>query len=363
VFDHLDDPVPYEPSEALHAAVVRRGRSRRRRHRLAVGGASTVAALAVGAVGGAALIDRRLDDLQHVDVAALGDDAGSPRTEPTTLLLVGVDSDAGLAAPDPARPPSGRTDAVVVVRVDPGRHVVSVLPLPRDLWVELPGLGRDRLANARERGGPDLLIATLQADLGIEVDRYAETDFAGAVAIGDALGGARLAFDHPVRDAPTGLSLDAGCQTVAGGDLLALGRARHLAEEVDGTWRNDPTSDLGRIERQQAVLGSVLAELLDLSARDPLELARVVDEVIEHLTVDSSTTPGDLLDLARATQGAPVVSRRLGVVDAVRDGKAVLELVSPDDPALEALRNGSRPAPGEAPAGSAGPAPVVPTAC
>ncbi|MEZ5140226.1 MAG: hypothetical protein R2711_16065 [Acidimicrobiales bacterium] len=111
------------------------------------------------------------------------------------------------------------------------------------------------------------------------------------------------------------------------------------------------------------MLGSVLAELLDLSARDPLELARVVDEVIEHLTVDSSTTPGDLLDLARATQGAPVVSLRLGVVDAVHDGTSVLELSSPQDPALEALRTGSRPGPGEAPSGPPGPAPVVPTPC
>ncbi|MEZ5140225.1 MAG: LCP family protein [Acidimicrobiales bacterium] len=244
MFDHLDDPVPYEPSEALRAAVVRAGRSRRRRHRLAVGGASTVAALAVGAVAGAALIDRRLDDLQHVDVAALGDGDGDPRTEPTTLLLVGVDSDAGLATPDPIRPPSGRTDAIVVVRVDPAREVVSVLPLPRDLWVELPGHGRDRLANARERGGPDLLIATLQADLGIEVDRYAETDFAGAVAIGDALGEARLAFDHR-SGARRPASPRCRVPDRRRRGPLALGRARHLAEEVDGTWRSDPTSTSG----------------------------------------------------------------------------------------------------------------------
>ena len=74
--------------------------------------------------------------------------------------------------------------------------------------------------------------------------------FGVSLAIGDALGGVRLSFAHPVRDQQVGLALDAGCEDLGGSALLALGRSRHLQEQVDGRWHADPTADLGRIERQ-----------------------------------------------------------------------------------------------------------------
>ena len=190
-----------------------------------------------------------------------------------------------------------------------------------------------------ELGGPDLLVATIRADLGVEVDHYVQTDFAGALAIGDALGGVRLSFAHPVRDQQVGLALDAGCEDLGGSALLALGRSRHLQEQVDGRWHADPTADLGRIERQQAVLSALLPGIATLSARRPGQLVDVVRSALGHLTVDQRTTAGDLVDVARSIRGRRLSPLRLRVHDAVHDGASVLEWTR-DDPALAAFRSG-----------------------
>ncbi|MCA9991865.1 MAG: LCP family protein [Anaerolineales bacterium] len=318
----------------------------------------------VAVAGAAAFVDRRLDQVERVRVAGLGD-AGAD--EPRTVLFVGVDTDERPEA-DPARAAGARSDTLVLARVDPGAHVVDLLPVPRDLLVDLPGAGRDRINTAIDRGGPDLLVATIGEALGIEVDHYLQTDFAGAVAIGDAVGGVSLAFDVPVRDAQAGLDVAAGCQPYDGERLLALGRSRHLSTFEDGAWhRRDLTSDRGRIERQQVIATAMLAELNALEATDPAEAARVLDAVAEHLAVDVETTNQDLVDLARAMSGAEVRSARLGPVEVYDEGKAVLALTDQDRTVLESFAVGEGPGISEPlpPSGWADHArqPVVPEPC
>lgn len=364
MFDHLDDPIPFEPDARLHDAVVRRGLHLRRRRRTAVGGVATVGVAALGAVALAGRVERRLDDLQHVEVTSLPADEVSSLTEPTTLLLVGSDTDVGLGAGEAAID-RGRADSVLLVRIDPGRGVASLLPVPRDLWVDAPGVGPVRVAQAFEVGGPDLLIDAIGQDLGIVVDRYVEVDFAGAVAIGDALGGLRLSFDHPVRDRQTGLELDAGCRTVGGTELLALGRARQLEERIDGTWRKDPTSDLGRIERQQAIAAAVVDELTELDVARPDQLVELVDQVVEHVVLDARTTLTDLVAIVRALRDVDIASLRLPVTDAVIGGAAVLELGDATS-VLQAFREGSPEVPpfeATPPEVQGSPRSVVPAAC
>lgn len=327
MFDHLDDPIPFEPDARLHDAVVRRGRRLRHRRRLAVGSVAS-AGLAVAGVANAGLrLDRQLDDVQHVEVASLPPDEAPPLAEPTTLLLVG--SDAGVVSPatGEAEIDRRRADSILLVRIDPDRDAVVLLPLPRDLWLDAPGRGPMRLAAIFEVGGPELLVATIRDGLGISVDRYAEAGFDGATAIADAIGGLRLSFDLSVRDRMTGLELAPGCHTLGGDELLALGRSRHLEQLVGDRWEPDPTSDLGRIERQQALASAMVVALADLDARRPGELLRLADEVVDHLVVDQRTSGRDLTAMVRAMQEADsVASVRLPVTDAVIDGAAVLEL-------------------------------------
>lgn len=354
MFDHLDDPDPYVPDARVRARVLRRGRSLRRRRRLAVGGLGCTVVLLVGIAGSMGFADRRLDDIDRVEVASVGDPAEP--SAPQVVLFAGVDTDDGLepADPlrDPARDPSRRSDTIVVLRIDPTARTLTVLPLPRDLWVEIPGHGPGRINSALPLGGPDLLVATVEQSLGLDVDRYVETDFAGAIAVADAVGGVRLAFPTAVRDQMSGFAHPGGCETVDGRDLLALGRARHLEALEDGRWVADPTSDLGRIERQQAIFLAMLDRLRAVDATDPIEAAEVLDAMADHLVVDASMSNGEVVSLFRTLQETDPTQLRLPVTDAVRGGAAILDLAEGADGVLEAFRSGT--AAPENPAGPGG---------
>jgi LCP family protein required for cell wall assembly len=328
MFEHLDDPEPYVPGPGLEQAVVQRGRSLKRRRRLVAGGAVTAVLLLAGVAGAAAVVDQKLDDVERVDVAGLGEDVG--RTDPQTVLFVGTDSDAGLDGADPARTEPFRADTVILARVDPGRNVLAILPLPRDLLVDLPDGRQGRLNAAFADGGPEQLVEVIRQNLGVVIDRYVQTDLAGAVAIGDALGGLPLEFSTPVRDRSTGLDAGTGCTTYSGEELLQIGRSRHVEYLEHGTWTPERTSDLGRIERQQAIGAALIERLSELDASDPSELTRLLSAAAEHLWIDDGTTNAELVDLVRSVAGSQVQSFRLPVEPAEVEGTiAVLEAQEP----------------------------------
>jgi LCP family protein required for cell wall assembly len=319
MFDHLDDPSPYVPAPELRDTVVRRGRSLRRRRRLAVGSVASVLVVVAGVVGASAMVDHKLDAVQRIDVAGLR--TTTEPGDPKTILFVGADSDVGLGERSERTGPF-RGDTIVLARVDPGRETVTVLPIPRDLLVDIPGHGQDRVNAAVAFGGPELLIDTIHHNLGIEVDHYLQADFRGAIAIGDALGGLDLSFPYPVRDGRVGLDAPAGCTTFDGEGLLAVARARHVEYLADGVWRLDRTSDLGRMERQQAVGAALMKRMTTLDASDPRELNRLLDAAVRDLTVDSHTTSKELLGLFRGIEGSTYRPLRYPVVDHVTDGGA-----------------------------------------
>ena len=356
MFDHLDDPQPYVPSTELRPAVARRARSLRRRRRAAVGTVAAALVVVAGVASATTMVDRKLDDVQRVDVANLR--TTTEPDDPKVVLFVGTDSDEGLASAERTGP--FRTDTIILARVDPGQETLSILPIPRDLLVDIPGNGPGRINAAFAIGGPDLLIETIDQNLGIEVDRYAETDFHGAAAIGDALGGLSLSFPHPVRDGSVGLAAPAGCTRFDGTALLQIARARRLQFQQDGTWRSDPTADLGRIERQQAVATALLERLAALDLTRPGEVERLLDAVSDDLTVDAGTTNGDLLDLFRAIEGSEARSLRYPVRDAVLDQAQVLELDAGADAVTAAFLDVDEPQPPATPTVAEGTSPSTP---
>jgi LCP family protein required for cell wall assembly len=320
MFEHLDDPAPYRPAPGLRDAVAHRGRRLRRRRRLATGlaGALMVAGLAGG--GGALYVQRRDAAIDRIDVTT-DPSVGSA----TNVLVVGTDDRPGLDGV--------RADTIVLVRVraDGG---VDVLSVPRDL--RLPpasdagsggsGDGPRRLGSARDRG-PQAMIDAVRGLTGVPVDHYVELDMPGFVDLVDDLGGLRLAVDAPLRDRSAGLDLapDA-CATLDGEQALALVRSRHLEVGRDGgRFEIDPTSDLGRATRAQAVATAAVAALAE--ADDPATLDRVSRTLAEHASLDEGLDLPRLAQLARAVAVAGPGALRtatLPVVDA-GDG-ATLEL-------------------------------------
>ena len=261
-----------------------------------------------------------------------------PPGRPMNLLVVGSDTRQGLAGRDRGRfgaVDGQRADVILLVRLVPAGHRVSVLSIPRDLYVPVAGTGGRARINAALARGPDQLVRTIKADFGIPVSHYLLVDFDGFRAVVDAVGGVRLDFPAPVRDDAGGhdnsglLVTTPGCRLLDGDQALALARSRHYQyQDRSGRWHADPGSDLGRIRRQQVLLRALATRALRQGLADPLRAGAVLSAVAGHLTRDDTLTVARAVRLAgqfrRFRPGAltgltiPTVPARLG------DGEQVL---------------------------------------
>lgn len=262
--------------------------------------------------------------------------------DPVNFLIVGTDDADGLDPDDPLLNGRGsvggtRSDVIMVVRLDPAEGAASIVSFPRDLWVDIPGHGRSRInaAMAYADGEPALLVETLDENFGISINHYLEVNFAAFKGIVDQIGGVRIYISHPLRDRRAHLDLpETGCLTLDSHQALAYARSRHLSwQDDDGRWHSDPTSDLGRIKRQQDFVRRTISQAISKGARNPATLARMVRDGVRHVALDPYTTPQDLIDLGRAFDSfdaEDLVTIELPVVGMNRGGAAVLDLVEPE---------------------------------
>lgn len=168
-----------------------------------------------------------------------------------TILLIGSDHRAKAAARD------ARSDTMMLVRLSPRAKAVSVLSVPRDLQVQIPGKGTAKLNAAYAYGGVPLAVKTLRAVLGTRIDHVIDVDFAGFRALVDALGCVytdvdRRYFNRNDGSAATNyasIDIQAGYQRLCGADALDYARYRH------------GDNDLVRAARQQDFLRQTRAQL------------------------------------------------------------------------------------------------------
>jgi LCP family protein required for cell wall assembly len=181
----------------------------------------------------------------------------------------------------------GRSDTLMLVHVDPDNDYASVLSLPRDLRVRIPGYGRDKINAAYALGGPALAIETVRDLTGMPIDHYANIDFDAFRQVTEELGGIYVDVDkdyYPPRGATWEfIDLEPGYQALKGEDALDYVRFRH-----------DQNGDFGRIERQQRFLRAAKEQAFkwDLGFQVPA-LVRLVSRNVE---TDLGTT--DVLKLA-----------------------------------------------------------------
>jgi polyisoprenyl-teichoic acid--peptidoglycan teichoic acid transferase len=132
------------------------------------------------------------------------DDPGRPMN----VLLVGSDSRAEISPEEreqfgtEGQVGSQRSDTIIILHVDPDAEKARLMSIPRDLSVPIAGSedAGPRRINTAFAQGPEVLIATLRDQLGIEIDHYAQVDFNGFRGIVDAIGGVEMYFPSPVRD-------------------------------------------------------------------------------------------------------------------------------------------------------------------
>ncbi len=178
---------------------------------------------------------------------------GMPSSRPLFILVVGSDARPGQAVP------RTRADSIHIVGVDPRSGRASVLGIPRDSWVPIPGWGSDKINAALARGGPELLVDTVERMSGIRMDGYVLTGFWGFSKMVDAIGGIPIKIPYPIHDVLARARFRSGPHRLDGRDALAFSRARH----------DVPRGDFSRSFNQGRVLVAALAALRDQATRAP----------------------------------------------------------------------------------------------
>ncbi len=228
-----------------------------------------------------------------------------PPTE--NYLLVGSDSRSCI---DPKSPYAGafladgsglgaRTDTILVIRVDPSTNAVLLLSFPRDLWVHIGG--HDGRINTAWGLGPARLIKTIKDNFNIPINHYIDVDFCAFKGLVDAVGGVSVPFSTPVRDLHTGLNVQvAGCHQMLGDEALAYARSRYFEYYDPKTkkWTEDPSTDYGRIRRQQDFIRRALHRALD-KATNPSTIIDLIHVGLQNVKVDETLTFEQLYNLAR----------------------------------------------------------------
>ena len=263
-------------------------------------------------------------------------------TQPRNFLVVGADSTSTLPADDPLR--AGRSDAqlltdtLMIVRIDPQRESVSLLSLPRDLWVRVSPGGYETKINAvLALGGSGALIETIQDTFGIPINHYVEADFNGFRGVVDAVDGVPVYFPFPMRDAGTGfVQVEPGCATLDADAALAYVRSRRMEGLVDGlTWTKlDAVPDFGRISRQQGFVQDALERAIAKGGlRHPATSLALVDSAIDSVTLDDVISRGELLDLMNQFQAFQARSLETFTVPTFFGFEGELSVLYVDEPA------------------------------
>ncbi len=299
MFEQLLDPNPPDLGSAFRRRVIADGRRRQRRTRLAAGRAVLVPCVAIG--GLATYLRSQSEELERIRVVGLtpADDPPVTSVADTTanpvtvaedqnvppiavainVLLAGVDQ-----RPAGSEVTGSRADTVALVRIDPQLEHVSVLSLPRDLWVTTSDGTSARLNSFSENGS---LVAVVSALLDVDINHYVEVDFDGFESLIDIAGGVAVPFDQSVRDMNTGFEAEAGCNDLSGAGALAYVRSRKLEsfDPTTNTWTIDPRADIGRIARQQDLIQRVYTTVLSQNY-NTTDKVRLLNDVVDDLTVD-----------------------------------------------------------------------------
>jgi polyisoprenyl-teichoic acid--peptidoglycan teichoic acid transferase len=227
---------------------------------------------------------------------ALAPQDGMMLSNPSNILVLGADNGTKSRQGDVAR-----SDSIMIVHTDPDNHRIALLSIPRDLRVEIPGHGQDKINAAFAYGGPTLAIKTVQKLTGLPINHVVVVDFATFDEVIDALGGVTIDVRKPILsnkfecpratqaacDRWKGWRFKKGEQTMNGKRALIYARIREN--------QLDPgESDITRGERQQAVVSAMADKVV--SFKEYLKAPFNGDDIVKPMTTDLSAA--QILELA-----------------------------------------------------------------
>lgn len=202
-------------------------------------------------------------------------------TRPVNLLLMGIDEVPDVPK-DSQEVFTGRTDTLLLVRVDPENQTTSLLSIPRDTRVEIPNYGIAKINHANVEGGPELVAQTIHYNLGtVPVDRYVRVSTGAFREIVDLVGGVEVFVPKRMvyEDRTQGLYID----LQPGKQILNGSQAEQFAR-----FRKDETGDIGRVQRQQILLKALRQRLTSPTVIPKLpQIIRVLQRYIDtNLSVE-----------------------------------------------------------------------------
>ncbi|WP_370946751.1 LCP family protein [Amycolatopsis sp. cg5] len=312
-----DAPEPEEPQEA------------RRRHPFRLAGKIGLALLSVVALASSGYAYVATEQVQNnlptTNALSKPDDPAAPPADDgaNDILLVGSDARTDQQGHQlPLRMlkqlrteenPGVSTDTIILLRIPKNGGKPSVVSIPRDTWVEVPGRGKtkinsaygvakEKFASARrgegekdrekierdsDQEGRRVLVQTVQDFTQVRVDHYAEVNLLGFYLLTEALGGVTVCLNHSTSDADSGANFRRGEQKVSGGEALSFVRQR----------KNLPRGDLDRIVRQQAFLSSAINQVLSAGTlASPSTMGNLIEAIHKSIVLDEGL---DLLDFAQ----------------------------------------------------------------
>ena len=216
-------------------------------------------------------VTRSDDNLPEAGDPAAADDAASeaslPNPDPwdgtsrVNLLVMGLDLREDETVTD-----APRSDTMILLSMDPLNNTVSILAIPRDMWVSIPGFGYYKINSAYHfgelydlpGGGPELATRTVEEFLGVPIDFYAQVDFQAFVDFVDHINGIKVTFDEPYtvdrRGPGNTVTLEPGTYVLDGEYALAMARDRK--SELD---------DFDRSNRQMQVIMLIRDRILEFN--------------------------------------------------------------------------------------------------
>jgi LCP family protein required for cell wall assembly len=222
-------------------------------------GAGLVIFASAGATAVAAFreVDRVVSALKQQPELKLGNDlATTDPGKPQTLMLLGSDR-RPKGNGDPAAG-GARSDTIMLVRLDPSKNATAMMSLPRDLKVQIPGHGTDKINAAYEAGGPKLTLKTVKLLTGLSVNHVINVDFRGFWAAVDAIGCVYADIDRRYFNNSPGfayINVPPGYQRMCGRKALQYVRFRH---EDNDLVRSARQQDFLRQAKQQVGVSKLI---------------------------------------------------------------------------------------------------------
>ena len=218
----------------------------------------------------------------------------------------------------PGEPFISRTDSLMLLSLDTDTDTISIMSVPRDLYVVIPGRGRDRIntafvygaAGGNPAAGAALTMQTIEYNLGIHINHYVAVDFRAVEEGIDAIGGIDIYVPKEIYD-PTfpdmnygydPLYVPAGYQSMDGVTALKYARTRHA------------DNDFNRAQRQQDVLLAVRDKVLTLGLLDMTRLAPALYQQLSD-SVRTDMSLERLISVATAASRVPEENINRAVLD------------------------------------------------